>query len=132
MDSFRTEMRERFVSEPIIPDVGAIDTSRMTPGEPGLPQSFVWRDRQYAIESVYEKWKETSPCRGGSSERYVRKHWYKILTRDGSTMKIYFERHAKSGSQPKRRWWLYTISKADALRCESLPRKQIGTEDRQT
>jgi len=106
----RSEGRDQFIGEPIRPDVDEIDTSGMTMGEPGLPRRFFWRGERYTVERVCGKWKETSPCRGGSSEKYVRKHWYKIITRDGATMKIYFQRSTRSGGRLKTRWWLYAIS----------------------
>lgn len=104
-------MREEFVSEPISPVEGTFDTTGMTHAEPGLPRRFVWREREYAVDDVLETWKETGPCRSGSPEQYLRKHWYKIRTRDGLEMTIYFERQARTKKQSKKRWWLYTVNR---------------------
>ena len=102
-------MGEEFVSETIKPIEGTFDTAAMTRGEPGLPAKFIWRDKEYEIAKVLEVWKETGPCRNGSSEIYLRKHWYKIQTTDNMIMTLYFERQARSKNQNKARWWLYTI-----------------------
>ena len=103
-------MNEEFVSEPIVPVAGTFDATGMTRGEPGLPSRFVWREREYTTADVLEACKETGPCRSGGPEQYLRKHWFKIRTDDGLEMTIYFERQARSKSQSKKRWWLYTIN----------------------
>ena len=102
-------MDEKFISEPIEPVAETFDTAAMTRGEPGLPERFVWRDKEYTVAEVLEVWKETGPCRSGSDEQYLRKHWHKIRTTDGTIMTLYFERQARSRDQSKTRWWLYTI-----------------------
>lgn len=94
-----------------MPVAGTFDAAGMTRGEPGLPGRFVWRDREYAVAEVLEAWKETGPCRSGSNEQYLRKHWYKIRTDDGTEMTLYFERQARTKRQRKERWWLYTVSR---------------------
>ncbi len=110
-------MKELFVSEAITPVEGTMDTAAMARGEPGLPMRFIWRGREYAVDAVLDRWKDTSPCKSGSPERYVRKHWYKIRTAGGEETKIYLERQARSRSQAKSRWWLYTVSDA----CDANP-----------
>jgi hypothetical protein len=102
-------MDENFISEMIKPLMGTFDTAAMTRGEPGLPKKFIWRDNEYEVAQVLEVWKETGPCKSGSPELYLRKHWYKIRTADGKIMTLYFERQARSKNQNKARWWLYTI-----------------------
>ena len=67
-------MSEEFISEPIEPVAGAFDTTAMTRGEPGLPERFKWRDKEYAVADVLEAWKELGPCRSGGNEKYLRKH----------------------------------------------------------
>ena len=62
-------MQDQFICEPIKPAAGTMDAGGMTRGEPGLPRKFTWRDEEYTVDEVLEKWKETSPCRGGGSER---------------------------------------------------------------
>jgi hypothetical protein len=100
--------RKRFVSEAITPVDAAFDTSPMGAGEPGLPTRFVWRGAHYEVARVLEKWKTTGACRHGSAEQYVRKHWFKVETTDGTLMEIYFDRQSRS-RQKKQRWWLAAI-----------------------
>ena len=104
-------MSEEFVSEPIMPVAGTFDTTGMTRGEPGVPGRFVWREKEYAVLDVLETWKESGPCRSGGSEKYLRKHWFKVRTDNGLEMTMYFERQARTKRQSKKRWWLYTIKK---------------------
>ncbi len=103
-------MSEEFVSESITPVAGAFDAAGMTRGEPGLPDRFVWREKEYAVVDVLEAWKESGPCRSGGHEMYLRKHWFKIRTDDGLEMTVYFERQPRTKRQSKKRWWLYTIN----------------------
>ena len=102
-------MSEEFVSEPITPVAGTFDAAGMTRGEPGLPERFMWREQEYTVADVLETWKETGPCKSGSAEQYLRKHWFKVRTDDGLEMTLYFERQARNKGQSKKRWWLYTI-----------------------
>ena len=106
---------EEFISEAITPVPGTFDPAGMTRGEPGLPQRFVWRGEEYAVAAVLQAWKEDGPCKSGSGERYLRKHWFRILTDRGLHMTIYFERQARSKRQSKTRWWLNTIDRAPSL-----------------
>jgi len=101
-------MAERFVSEAIEPDIEDLDTSPMAGGEPGLPRRFVWRGQGYTVASVRRSWKETGPCRHGSGERYVRKHWVELETTSGALMKVYFERRSR-GNPKGSRWWLFSL-----------------------
>lgn len=106
-------MKKEFVSEPIHPVVGTAIASGMAKGEPGLPTKFVWRDTEYVLDEVLKSWKQSGPCRSGSNERYLRKHWFTIRTTDGLVMDIYFDRQARSKRQAKTRWWLYTIDRSE-------------------
>jgi hypothetical protein len=99
---------EQFISEPITPVAGTAEAAQMAGGAPGLPRRFVWRGREYQVERVLETWKESGRERGGD-EMYLRKHWFLVRTTDGTRMKIYFERQARSARQAKQRWWLYSI-----------------------
>jgi phosphoribosylglycinamide formyltransferase-1 len=99
---------KEFVSELIVPVEGAFDTAAMATGEPGLPRRFRWRDEEYQVAEVLEKRKTTGPCSHGSGERYVRKHWFRVLMADGTEMEIYFDRQART-REVKRRWWLATV-----------------------
>lgn len=77
-------MPERLISEPIKPVTETADTSRMAIGEPGLPRKFVWRGRTITVQAVLRTWRETGRCRHGSSEMYIRKHWYEVETDSGT------------------------------------------------
>ncbi|HEY6873005.1 MAG TPA: DUF6504 family protein [Geobacteraceae bacterium] len=101
-------MHERFVSEAITPVVATIDTSAMSAGEPGLPHRFLWHGRTVEIVTLLRSWHETGRCSHGSPEMYVRKHWFEVITADGETMKIYFERQPRRGKKGAR-WWLFSI-----------------------
>ena len=105
----RIDTNESFISEPIKPEAGTFDAAAMARGDPGLPAAFVWRGETYRVANVLESWKSTGPDSWGGAERYVRKHWYRIRTTDGSVMKLYFERQARSSRQRKVRWWLHTV-----------------------
>ena len=101
---------ERFVSEPIKPVAETFDTGRMAIGEPGLPRQFEWRGQIVEIVDILRTWRETGPCRHGSPERYVRKHWYEVKTAQHGIMTIYFDRQARRGHRPaEARWWLFSI-----------------------
>jgi hypothetical protein len=100
-------MKEQFIAEAIRPVAATFDPARMGRGEPGLPDEFVWRGRTVRIVEVRRQWKETGPCRHGSGERYVRRHWYEVATAEDGVMKIYFERQPRGG-RPSARWWLFT------------------------
>ena len=101
-------MAEQFISAAIQPVAGTFDAARMSIGEPGLPRQFRWRSEIIQIARVLKTWRETGPCRHGSGERYVRKHWFEVLTDSGETMKIYFQRQPRSRNN-RTRWWLFTI-----------------------
>ena len=105
-------MAEEFVSTEIQPLAATFDAARMSTGEPGLPRQFRWRSETVQIARVVRSWRETGPCHHGRGERYVRKHWFEVLTDSGETMKIYFERQARSRKN-KSRWWLFTVGKAE-------------------
>ena len=105
-------MQETFISEAIEPIEGSFDARGMARGEPGLPGRFFWRDKEYTIARVLEQWKESGPCKHGSSEIYLRKHWFKVQCTNGMEMTLYFERQPRAKSQTKKRWWLYTLKDA--------------------
>lgn len=108
-------MATQFVSEAMRPIEGAGDAAAMAGGGPGLPARFTWRGRDYGVAQVLEQWRETSGCRNGSNEQYVRKHWFRVRTEDGLEMKIYFERQARSKRDRARRWWLHTVTSPEEL-----------------
>ncbi len=100
--------RPEFVSEAITPVEGSFSTSFMSSGEPGLPSRFLWRGTQYEVARVLGTWKTTGPCRHGSGEQYVRKHFFRLETTDGTEMEIYFDRNPRS-RQAKQRWWIASV-----------------------
>ena len=104
-----THTRERFVSQPITPIAGSIETKGMRVGSVALPLRFRWGTTEFTITEVLDQWYETGPMKGGGPERYLRTHWFRIRTTDGEGMSIYFERQARSRRQVKKRWWLYSI-----------------------
>ncbi|MCX7017230.1 MAG: DUF6504 family protein [Candidatus Sumerlaeota bacterium] len=107
-------MPARFVSEPIRPVPGTMDTAGMARGEPSLPERFVWREKEYRVAEILETWKDTGPCTHGSGERYVRRHWFRIRTTCGVEMKLYYERQPKPMRLQKARWWLFALNKKEA------------------
>ncbi len=107
-----------FVGEPLLPVSGTADTKAMSRGEPGLPGRFVWRERTYEVAAVVATWKTSGPCHSGSGERYLRRHWYRVLARPAeaggreAVMTVYCERQARSAKRPKARWFAYTVEPA--------------------
>jgi len=101
-------MKESLISEAIEPLMDDLAERPFTVGEPILPARFRWRGAEYRVESVLESWKEYSEGSRQMPERYLRKHWFHVRASDGSTMKIYFERSARSKGTERARWWLFT------------------------
>jgi hypothetical protein len=103
-------MPRSFISEPIFPVAASFDTRGMAQGEPGLPQKFHWRNNEYFVAEVLERWKDHGDCRHGSGEHYLRKHGYRIRATDGTIMSLYFQRSVGRGKFPARsRWWIQSI-----------------------
>ena len=103
-------MPSTFISEAITPIKASFDASSMAQGEPGLPQRFRWRKKEFVVAEILERWKEHGDCRHGSGERYVRKHGYRIRTTDSTVMKVYFQRSVGRGKiAAKSRWWIHSI-----------------------
>ena len=105
---------EEFICEPAVPVAGTGDAAAMSRGEPGLPGRFVWRKTEYRVLGVVRQWKTTGPCRNGSDEVYLRRHWYQVLVEPRAVMTLYCDRQAKDRRRPKRRWWVYSVSVARA------------------
>ena len=101
--------KEQFISEPIKPVPGSLDTARMASGEPGLPAEFIWRGERLIITRCIGSRRETGPCRNGSPEQYVRRHWYDLLDDQGRILKISFDRNPR-GKQKTARWRLYSLT----------------------
>jgi len=107
---------EQFICEPLTPAAGSADAPAMATGAPGLPQRFTWRDTEYRLTGVLKAWKSSGPCHNGSKERYLRRHWYTIVTEPPLVMTIYCDRQARDRKHPKARWWVYTIEDAAQLK----------------
>ena len=106
------ENADQFVGERIAPIPGAADARAMAAGAPGLPRRFTWRGKEYEVQAVLATRRELGPCRSGSPEQYVRKHWFTIRTTGGDRMQVYCDRQPRRGKNPKARWWLFTVSRA--------------------
>jgi len=105
---------EAFVCEPITPVAGTFDPRAMGRGEPGLPQSFSWRDQQYVVARVLESWRSVGVERGGGTEKYLRKHWFRIETKGGQVMTLYFDRQPLRGrGSIQGRWTLYSVARQE-------------------
>jgi hypothetical protein len=111
--------KETFVGEAITPEESSFSASSMATGGPGLPGVFSWRGRKHAVVEVLEQWKEAGDCRHGSGERYVRKHWFRIMTGQGLEMRIYFERQQRSSGGS--RWRLYSVRDARPTNASDAP-----------
>ena len=98
-----------FVSQAIHPLTETGDTRAMVTGSPALPREFIWRNERLCITRVLRSWRETGPCKHGSAEKYVRKHWFEVETSTGQQAKLYFERQPRGGGRGKR-WWLFSIT----------------------
>lgn len=98
-----------FVSEPITPLKAGFDAAGMARGEPGLPQKFLWRKKEFEVAEMLERWKEHGDCANGSGERYVRKHGYRIRTSDGKVLRLYFQRSFGRAKVTSSRWWIHSI-----------------------
>ena len=110
-------MKESLISEAIEPLLDELAERPFLAGEPIVPSRFRWRGNEYRIETILESWKEYTEGSRSMPERYLRKHWFHVRVSDGaarSTMKIYFERHARSKGAARARWWLYTIAAPEA------------------
>ena len=99
---------KRFVGEALKPVAETFDTGRMAANGPGLPCEFIWRGECIRVVKVLNEWRDTSPCRHGSGERYVNKRWFELEMEKGRVMKVYFERHARRRSLSAR-WWLFSV-----------------------
>lgn len=103
---------EQLISEAIHPAPGTFDVGGMSRGEPGMPAKFTWREDEWTVVNVLERWKESDLCKTHFQNIYLRKHWFRVRAHNGHdlrTMTIYFDRQPRRGMNPKRRWWLYSI-----------------------
>jgi hypothetical protein len=107
-----------FVSEPIEPAAGSFDAAAMSRGEPGVPNRFTWRGREFVVDHVIRAWKSSTRDRG---ELYLRRHWYEIQMTSGERITLYCERQTKNRKKPKQRWWMYGFVEAEAR----MPKSEI-------
>jgi phosphoribosylglycinamide formyltransferase-1 len=92
------------VVEAIAPDPSSFEVAGPARGEPGLPRRFTWRGVEWTVARVERRWKTTGRDRGGSRERYVRRHWAVVRTTAGPRFRVYGERGGLPG-----RWWLHSV-----------------------
>lgn len=118
-------MTSTFVGEGIEPVGTSFAVTSMAAGRPGLPEEFSWNKETFAVRDVVEQWTETGPCRHGSGERYVRKHWFRIRTTDAREMKIYFERQARSPNGS--RWRLFSVQAATTSQPDQPPVSEVNS-----
>jgi hypothetical protein len=100
---------EQLVSEAIEPDLDAPAGLPFRVGDPIVPGRFLWRGRAYAVAAILESWKELSKGSRAMPDRYVRRHWYRVRTEDGSEMKLYVERRGRARGKAKPGWWIYSV-----------------------
>jgi Family of unknown function (DUF6504) len=98
----------RFVSEALTASADYAETGGLSRGEPPLPKSFAWHDQQLVVHEVVRTWRSTNTDRG---DTYLARHWFEISLDDGRVAVLYFDRKSRRGEA---RWWLYTITGADA------------------
>jgi phosphoribosylglycinamide formyltransferase-1 len=98
-----------FVSASIRPLEASFNADAMAHGEPGLPRTFLWNSKTLAVCRLLRSWKDNAPCRHGSGERYVNRHWFECELESGETARLYFERRARRGSAPALRWHLFSL-----------------------
>jgi hypothetical protein len=106
-------MKESLISEAIEPLMEETAERPFLAGEPVLPARFRWRGDEYRIASILGSWKEYSEGSRQMPDRYLRKHWFHVRTEDGTEMKLYFERSARSKGTERSRWWIFTIARGE-------------------
>ena len=111
-------MPEFFIGEPLVPVASTFDPDRMARGAPGLPGVFTWRGQTIRVAAVRREWRETGPCRHGSGEQYVRKHWFEVTDDAGRLLTIYFDRQAR-GRRKMERWHLFSLAYAGVAAAEN-------------
>jgi hypothetical protein len=82
---------------------GAYNLADARRGEPGPPTRVVWDEVELAVTNVVLRPRTTGRDRGGSTERYVDRHWYDLELEDGTRLEVYFMRRVRSPREP--RWW---------------------------
>jgi hypothetical protein len=97
-------MPRHFVSEAIEPQAESFDAATIARGEPSLPASFRWRDRELVVEALLRTWRSHRMDRG---DKYVARHYFEFNTTDSCAAIVYCERQTRKPGAP--RWWLYTI-----------------------
>lgn len=99
-----------FVSEAITPERGTFKAGPLASGLASLPEAFRWRGARLAVKRVLSEVKVSRPERFHEGhERYLKRQEFVLEFEDGSVGTIYFERHARPGTRPTQRWFLYEI-----------------------
>jgi len=93
-----------FISEALEPQAESFDPATIARGEPSLPASFKWGERELVVENLLRTWRSHRTDRG---DKYVARHYFEFVARDGSKAVAYCERQVRKPDAP--RWWLYTI-----------------------
>ena len=102
------------ISEPITPRRGTFDSARMARGEPGIPRGFKWRGRSAEVSKVVRAWKQSLRDGGrADGDLYLRRHYYTLRMDDASVWTVYFVRQTPRSGNPKKRWFLYTVERAE-------------------
>ncbi len=107
--------RPQFIGAPITPVLTDLaDAAGLGRGEPALPGAFRWRGGSITVAGVTRRWRQCGPCRHGSGEAYLRRHWFEVVAGDGRTLTIYFERQPRGGAggRTRGRWTLFTSAPA--------------------
>lgn len=88
------------------------DAERPVPravGEPALPNAFKLGQSEVVVTRVTSVWKGFGDCTHGSTERYLRKHGYRLEMANGEQWTVYFERQPRHPKRATARWYLYTV-----------------------
>ena len=84
-------------------------------GAPAVPARFsVQGGGHLGVVSVVEEWRDYADCHHGGTERYLRRHWYKVVSEDQRVARIYFDRQPRRGRPATERWCLYAWESSSA------------------
>ena len=115
-------MARQLISEAIRPVPGSFDTAFMSRGAPGVPREFFWRKEKYTAREIIRAWRTTGPCRHGSGEQYVRRHWFEVKMQSGEVMTLYFDK-GSHGKRTEMGWFLYALCMPHELTAKMVDRQ---------